>query len=316
MFEEIFWHELESWFSSEIACCDECYDDFLSIWPHAYSADNATFQKSSIDLDSFYSGSYLRDTFTKEQFDELIRHILCPRCGASLQANIWPYNFPFTVPDDIERSIQELGKIAKSTPFLLLNHPFAKETFEMLTNISKTIQPTQLKEYLYRARLVGADVKESPTCFQPPPKDRTTEGRYNHAGNPVLYLASDLETCHSEMRMKTCIIAEIQIIKPLTILDLVDSEKSHEDFYNALSSLCYSALTSAKQSSEGWHKPEYVFSRFVADCCRQAKIQAIQYPSTRMTKQSFNLVIIDENFSFLKDACIKSYINKSEVTRK
>lgn len=38
-FDELFYRDLESWFSSDIACCDNCYDDFLENWPHAYAAD-------------------------------------------------------------------------------------------------------------------------------------------------------------------------------------------------------------------------------------------------------------------------------------
>ena len=39
-FCEIFYHELESWFTADIACCDDCYDDFLSKWPAVYSRDS------------------------------------------------------------------------------------------------------------------------------------------------------------------------------------------------------------------------------------------------------------------------------------
>lgn len=31
-FEELFCEELNSWFNADIACCDECYDEFTNQW--------------------------------------------------------------------------------------------------------------------------------------------------------------------------------------------------------------------------------------------------------------------------------------------
>jgi len=53
-FEDEFYAALETWFAADIACCEGCYDDFLKLWPHAYSADNAEFQCSEISLELFY----------------------------------------------------------------------------------------------------------------------------------------------------------------------------------------------------------------------------------------------------------------------
>lgn len=54
-FCDMFYHELESWFSADIACCDECDDNFISKWP-AVNFINYDFQKNSIDIKCFYSG--------------------------------------------------------------------------------------------------------------------------------------------------------------------------------------------------------------------------------------------------------------------
>lgn len=72
VFEELFMHELESWFTADIACCDNCHDDFVAEWPYAYSADGARFQCDSIDLHCFYSGSRLADSYTEEEFQKLL----------------------------------------------------------------------------------------------------------------------------------------------------------------------------------------------------------------------------------------------------
>ena len=82
----------------------------------------------------------------------------------------------------------------------------------------------------------------------------------------------------------------------LKILDLIEPQESHPNKYDDLASLTYSALMSAKQPSGSWHKPAYVFSRFVADCCRYSGIQAIKYPSTHIVANNFNLVVVDQGF--------------------
>ena len=314
-FKELFFHELESWFSTDIACCDECYDEFLSLWPYAYSADDAAFQCSSIDLDSFYSGSILQDIYTKEKYDELIQHLHCPRCWAQLKANIWPYDFPFVGAEDTEKAINEIGDFAEHTPFLLLTHDFSKKVYETICALGFKLRPITFPQSLYRARLKDPKVTESLQCFDMPPKDKVQEGRYNHAGNPVLYLSSDADTCYEEKGERPCIISEIQINKPLKILDLMDPFNAHRDYSDALASLVYSALMSAKVSNEGWYKPQYVFSRFVSDCARKAGIQVIKYPSTRLIKTSYNLVIVDAEFSLKKHGNVVRYIHMDEETK-
>ncbi|MCK5607450.1 RES family NAD+ phosphorylase [Candidatus Pacearchaeota archaeon] len=296
-FEELFYKDLESWFSSDIACCDECYDDFLAHWPHAYSANKAAFQRSSIDLDCFYSGSRLQDSYTKEQFDKYLQLIPCPRCGSELKYNIWPYTLPFDVVENFEDKINEIAKISQKTPFLLLEHPFAKEVYKAIVDLSKESKPTTLENSLYRARtrssLKNTNIRE----FDFPPNNIVSEGRYNHAGIPALYLCSDPETCFHELREKPCIIAKIKIADKVKVLDLTNTYDSHLKHSNLLATLVYSALMSARQDDFGWHKPKYVFSRFISDCAKSAGFDAIQYPSTRATNESYNIVILDNKFS-------------------
>jgi len=57
------------------------------------------------------------------------------------------------------------------------------------------------------------------------------------------------------------------------------------------------SLMSAKQDSTGWHRPKYVFSRFIADCAKSAGFDAIKYPSTMAGNECFNLVILNDRFS-------------------
>lgn len=296
-FEEYFYRDIEGWFSSDIACCDECYDDFLKYWPHAYSADKAAFQRSSIDLSCFYSGSLLSEVYTEEEFFKFLKLVPCPRCGAELRDNIWPYTLPFDVIPEFEKKLNEITEISESTPFLLLKHEFAKEVYETLNNLAKIIKQEALAASLYRARVSDSLNSRDISEFDFPPNKVVSEGRYNHAGMPVLYLGSSPETCFQEMRKIPCHVAEIRIKQSIKVLDLFNSYKIHKECSDLLNTLVYSALMSAKQNNTGWHKPKYIFSRFIADCAKSAGFDAIKYPSTRVSDESFNLVILNNELS-------------------
>ncbi|MCU1751751.1 RES family NAD+ phosphorylase [Pseudomonas sp. 6D_7.1_Bac1] len=311
-FEELFYRDLESWFSSDIACCDECYDDYLACWPHAYAADKAAFQCSSIDLECFYSGSRLRAYYTKEQFDKYICLISCPRCGNELKYNIWPYSLPFNAIENFESKINEISEIAKKTPFLLLENYFAREVYDAILNISKETEKKLLSASLFRARESSSLKSEEISEFDFPPNSVVSEGRYNHAGMPVLYLASDPKTCYHEMRGVPCTIAELNLLEKIKILDLTDTYDSHQDYSDLLSTLVYSALMSAKQDNTGWHRPKYVFSRFVGDCANSAGFDAIKYPSTRGGEDSFNIVIINSSLSISKHSKLIDIVKYGE----
>ncbi len=79
-FKDDFFEDLESWFSSDIACCDNCIEDFMQYWPLANKSNWCEFQKKSISLDNFYAGSKsLQFLYTKDEFELLKLTIPCPR---------------------------------------------------------------------------------------------------------------------------------------------------------------------------------------------------------------------------------------------
>jgi hypothetical protein len=121
-----------------------------------------------------------------------------------------------------------------------------------------------------------------------------TEGRYNHNGQPVLYLGSDEETCYRELgrpEVGVC-SSRIALTRKIALLDLccingsVDAEEQE-----AFETLIVSSLMTAPVINAGWCRPEYVFTRLVADCARVAGFDGIKYPSSRWQK-GHNLVIL------------------------
>lgn len=314
-FEEWFYHDLEKTFSADIACCNYCHADFLALWPHAYNADNNDFQTREINLDWFYETGYLRDEFSKEEFDHYIAEMQCPRCGSFLSSSIWAYNFPFDFPEDFEETIRKVSELASLTPFLLLENEFCKQVLAAVRDISKSVAPTLLDQPLFRGRSTSPlPPQQSIDSFDFPPAAFVREGRYNHAGAPVLYLASDKETCHAELRNSACLVLEFKLLAPIRTLDLTDPYKAHQEHSDLLDSLVYSALVSAKQRDDGWHKPHYVVSRFVADCARSAGFDAIKYPSTRKTRTNFNLVLVNSSKPLASCAQVIAYHKMPEST--
>lgn len=307
IFKALFFADVESWFSRDIACCDACYEDFLAAWPYAYSADEARFQCDSIPLDAFYDGSrHLSDFCTKEQFNEYLPHIQCPNCGEPLRHWIWPYELPFTPPKNHEVLIEEISDVANRTPFLLLLHPFANQVFEAITSLSKQTSPETFDMRLFRARVLDQGHPVTIADFDFPPRELVHDGRYNHAGDSVLYLASTEKVCKAEMRgVAPLKIASFDFCAKLKILDLMEPHESKHQFADLLAFISFSALVSAQSMDHGYHRPEYVFSRFIKDCALQAGFNAIKFPSTRVGFARFNIVIIDPELILAR--CAKNF---------
>lgn len=296
-FEEIFFEELDSWFSADIACCDKCEKSFLKMWPMAYFAESAEFQCNQIQLDSFYEGSRINAFYSLEQFERLSKNIDCPRCGEKLGDTLFPYNLPFDLPKDFEEDVAAICKIANETPFLLLKNEFAQHVLATLEKLSQSTISTKIHSNLFRARGLESLKAMTEDQFDFARPEFVGEGRYNHAGRPVLYLGDSKETCFHELRRVRCVIAEISLLGDIKVLDLATPYYNHRDQSDLLDALAFSALLSTPQEEAGYQKPAYIFSRFVADCARSAGFDAIQYPSTRASSQSYNLVVLNTEFS-------------------
>ncbi|MCH7269560.1 RES family NAD+ phosphorylase [Burkholderia gladioli] len=299
VFEDIFYREIESGWNADHIYCDNCFDNFVAEWPLAYSARDAELQRAGIDHEVFYSGSRLNQLFTKKDYTRLIVKMSCPNCGAPLGGNFWPYHLPFNIPKTFVQDVREVGRLAKLAPFLLLSHPLSRRLFDLVRRVSITAPTQVVNDRLYRARSINASVSEDLACFDFPPAAVVSEGRYNHAGRPVLYLASSLKTCIAELRNAEALVASFNLTRPLKIFDLLDIDSFEGEDYDIMGALSFSALISAPHNKEGWNRPAYVFTRFLSDCATFFNFDAIKYPSTRLSDQdgSYNLVILKEDIT-------------------
>jgi hypothetical protein len=286
-----FWvdRDIESWFSATIRCCDNCYPEFVAIWPGTAHSDTE-FQKGMIDIDSFVRGSRLSQTYSPAELSTARHYVRCPRCDEYVQDCFWAFEHGFD--DDIRAEIDQLTAIARRTPFLLLLHPFPKQVLDTISRISRDVQTLTISRSYFRARR-AADVPD-PTLndFGPPPAELVEEGRYNHSGSPMLYLAGDLETAFREIAVKgeKYAVAELHISAFWKILDLIDLDEEDEA-WPLLAAIARSALGAAPRTGRGWLKREYVFTRFVGDCAKSAGFDGIRYGSTKGRGE--NIVLLE-----------------------
>jgi hypothetical protein len=88
-FASIFYDELDSGFTADIACCDGCLRDFSRAWPGL--AAKTTFLESWFPLTLIRSGSGLAEIYTESEFLDLCRKLGCPVCCRPLTDNIWVF---------------------------------------------------------------------------------------------------------------------------------------------------------------------------------------------------------------------------------
>lgn len=296
-FDDVFFQELDYWFAADMACCDECYQGFLKVWPAANSAGSTEFESNQIQLDLFYEGSRINAHYTKEQFERLAQELECPRCCATLGYTLYPYELPFDVPKDFEGDIEAISTIANETPFLILKNDLAQKVLHSIAAVAESTCATDLPSNLFRARGMTGLKEIAVDQFNFADPAFVGEGRYNHAGQSVLYLGDSKETCFHELRRAKCAVAEIALEGAVKVFDLATPYDSHEEQSDFLNALVFSSLLSTPQDGTGYKKPAYVFSRFVADCARSAGFDAIRYPSTQASARSHNLAILNVDFA-------------------
>ena len=157
---------------------------------------------------------------------------------------------------------------------------------------------------------------------QVPAKDAKEE-RYSHTGQSALYVGNLPLTCLAEINNGNikgiCWMQNFQI-ETDNIIDLTDfmiSDKKIDGCPLFIASLLINGLTSQKDetNSNGYYKPEYAITRFIADLCRQNGIHGIKYPSASFKIQDsddpFNLVLFGDTSKY-KEFIGEPYIFNGE----
>jgi RES domain-containing protein len=313
VFEEYFNRDLESYFTSSVICCDICMSDFVKQWPGAYSQSAALEHWKTID---FINQSRILDDFTGNEIQSLLPGLLCPRCGSSLNdSGFMIYEHPFSLPDDFDDILDEISEIAKKFPFLLLTHPFTKNVYDTIGRTKETVTVSHIKETFYRGRDTTKGKLSLLNDFSYPPQEIVTEGRYNHSGHSMLYLADSKETVWAEIGSPSIslYVAALTIDVKLTVLDLTVKEECESADDETMQTIAASSICAAPRLSTGWNRPEYVFTRFVADCAKSFGFDAIKYGSTK-NRHGYNLVLLNSRNDFSTIANLESISLKDSLS--
>lgn len=301
LFYYLFFHELESWHSTDFFLCDQCIDKFREKYKGIDLTDISL--QYGMPLYCFHSGSRLSDFFSSDDFNKYLHLIECPYCSRPLEHNFWPYCLSFDI-EQYKDDIEEISKIATCTPFLLLSNLFATETLELVIKIAKTSSCETIDTNVYRGRIT-----ENPNTILnhdeigAVPDSLAQEGRFNHSGHGHLYVSTSKEICTKEIGVhnkKSACVAKIKLLNPLKILDLTDlhGDQIDDKLYKTIVS---SSLIYNSPSDNSWEKPEYVFTRFVTDSALFAGFDGIKYKS-RYSFEGANYVIFkdksNENFNW------------------
>lgn len=308
VFNDIFSDELDSSFTSSICCCDFCYDEFKTRWPNV-AFRSLEFQRNSMESRWAVDYSRLPGIYSQAEISTLRHLVRCPRCLTYGPWNIWLYEHRFSDVEAIEQDIDALLAIAHQTPFLLLTYPFACRVLEEIKRQSDLTAVAPIAVPLYRARFVedvaGKQDPDDLMTYGPPPDWVTGENRFNHAGVPMVYLAESAKVAAAEMAMpgKLCHVACLELLEPFKVLDL-DAIEEDTPGFDVLGAIAASALLAAPRTGKGWVKRQYVFSRFVADCARQAGFDAIRYGSIK-SPEAANYVILNPPSDFARLARLR-----------
>jgi hypothetical protein len=303
--------DVDSFFASSICCCDYCYDDFVSHWPDVSFRD-IDFQSQSMEMLWLIENSRIAEIYSPVELSTLRRVVKCPRCLKAAPYNVWIYEHQFSGAPEIEKAIDELLTLGSVTPFLLLEHAFAKRVLVAIRGCANNLIRSPLDVSLFRARLVEdvARLRQMPDkleTYAAAPSTFVGEGRYNHAGVPMVYLASSADTAAAELDApgEECWVGRLHLIRKLQLLDLVNIDEETVD-YDILLALAKSALIAAPRTGAGWVRRQYIFSRFVADCARSAGFDAIRYGSIKRSDQS-NFVLLNPPDDFASIATLEGY---------
>lgn len=188
---------------------------------------------------------------------------------------------------DFEHRIREY-------PLLGARFPLAKN----LTNLIAQARAHTIESetWVRSRRWEQGEIFESVDMGAPPPH-RTPEGRYNHAGRPVLYLGSDDVTCGAETverNESSRIWLQSFRVTGKRVLDLSWFPNLEEALDNDQVDLLLAALHSAVHrptEHQGHWKPEYYVPRFIADVVRWKGYDGILFNSVKGT--GTNLVLFD-----------------------
>jgi len=237
--------------------------------------------------------------------EELVVNLHCQNCGRELcryddigiktqieleadrRWDDWHQNYDW--------KIDEFGDFLEKYPYLGLNHEIGEKLHSTISNFPKT----DIKEEIWWRARKPMDGKRLSIEDMYPPRFPEAEGRFNHYGQSVFYLASTAEAAMIEILDKGECLAWVQqfSIKEISnLLDLSNHVSAEEDVPILALGLINVKLPSivVPNKKSPW-KPEYFIPRFIADCAKNQGFSGIIFNSPEHYERNLVLFKWDEH---------------------
>jgi RES domain-containing protein len=256
-----------------------------------------------------------------EKLHDLVADRLsCPNCGAELDTTTdvgvretWEIrrdDFVDRAKADYIDKIHGLKAELESHFSLGLTGELGNLLLEEVQRIAKTDGPncTQITGEYYRARRISnSDVPKKEDMWAAP-TGKSDEGRYNHAGQSVLYLASEEYVAAREVlgdvgRSVIVWMQKYTLNEVAPVLDLaVDWDEIGIENSPLLTAVHVSGvIRESVDDKENRWKPQYFLTRFIADCARFAGMKGVLYDSACTFGK--NLVLFNPGDCAIGPAC-------------
>lgn len=191
------------------------------------------------------------------------------------------------------REVEALGAHLARFPYLGLAHPVGRR---ILDRIRRTPKVTLGSALWHRARVPEGPERRGAAEMGPPPAN-WSEGRFNHHGQTVFYLASTAEGACAETAPCPGCILWVQRFRVRGLAGLLDlagvagAGPRRRGGSPLLTAGLNAVMERFRPDPVSPWKPEYFVPRFVADAARSAGFRGILYESTRF--EGYNAVLFE-----------------------
>jgi RES domain-containing protein len=289
----------------DLEYCTYCqpYDDGEIVW--------ILGEKSTVD-------ELLEEAGVPEEYWEAVLcRLRCPNCGyqgfeeGEVVGKIHPVDArtQALIDEGRERfgaALADFAAFLSRTQLLGMGHLVGTEIRRAISEGS--FPHKSVSGVWYRARILEGATILNTNDLSAPDLGVCSGGRYNHAGEKVIYLANDLGTACLEVipdptENRLVWLQEFQLEKADRILNLVNDWQNLTgiDDSLALTVLAEGILEEKGSSRSSMWKPQYFVTRFVSDCAKSAGYEGILYKSVRGV--GVNLILFNPDNHSMKPIC-------------
>lgn len=234
---------------------------------------------------------------------EVARQLTCDNCGSTLgmEFDVGTKSLAEQQADaqwakwhtEYATQLDDFVKWLEKYPYLGADHPIGRLFLDQIREFPIS---DHSREEWWRARPVQGPSAATVEQLGPPPTAPRSEGRYNHHGQRVFYLASSKEDAAAEVLGTGESLAWVQQFKVSDRSRLLDltTPTSHEDLraIPILSAgLTWSGAHMTPDDPGSEWKPQYFLPRYIADCARRHGFRGVVFASPKHYGE--NLVLFD-----------------------